>query len=89
MSDGLSDNDRTWLETRFKNLQDDIRGQASGLSNLREKVIGLELGSVHKCADAIEKHEAGSWAHSPYKAGGLLVAVVGVVEGVKKFFSGH
>lgn len=89
MSDGLSEGDRAWLETRFKILHDEIRGQATDVGDLKLKVNTLEVGSVHKCAEEITKHEASSWAHSPYKAGGLLVAIFGVVEGVKKFFVGH
>lgn len=89
MADGLSDGDRAWLETRFKSLEDKISGQASSIGDLKIKVNTLEVGGVHKCAEEIQKHEAGSWAHSPYKAGGLLVAIFGVVEGVKKIFSGH
>lgn len=89
MSDGLSEGDRQWLETRFQAILDKQGTQDTTIGDLKLKVLTLEIGSAHKCADAIQKHEAGSWAHSPYKAGGLLVAIFGVVEGVKKIFSGH
>lgn len=89
MSDGLSEGDRTWLETRFKALEDKITGQSADVGDLKLKVLTLELGSVHRCSEAIQKHEAGAWSHNPYKAGGLLVSILGVVEGAKKFFSGH
>lgn len=89
MSDGLSDGDRAWLETRFKALEDKISGHASDVGELKLQVRTLEVGAVHKCAEEIQKHEASSWAHNHYKAGGLLVTVFGIVEGIKKIFSGH
>lgn len=89
MSDGLSDGDRTWLETRFRQISDEIKSHATEVGDLKLKVNTLEVGAVHKCAEEIQKHEASSWAHSPYKAGGLLVAIFGIVESVKKVFFGH
>lgn len=89
MSDGLSDGDRAWLETRFKNLTDEIRGHASSIGDLKLKINTLEVGSAHKCAEEIQKHEASSWAHNHIKAGGALVTIFGIVEGVKKFLGGH
>lgn len=89
MSDGLSDGDRAWLETRFKTLHDEIKGHASSIGDLRLKINTLEIGSAHKCAEEISKHEATSWAHNPYKAAGLIASIVGAYEGVKRIFNGH
>jgi hypothetical protein len=89
MSDGLSDGDRTWLETRFKALEDKIVGQATDVGDLKLKVLTLELGSPHRCTEEIKKHEAGSWSHNPYKASGLIAGILGAVEAAKKIFSGH
>jgi hypothetical protein len=80
---GLTDGDRSWLETRFKALEEKIESRDSKVNDMRIDVELLKGG--HKCTEEIQKHEAGSWAHSPYKAGGLIAAVVGIVEGVKKF----
>jgi hypothetical protein len=89
MSDGLSEGDRAWLETRFQAILDKQGKQDTRVGDLELKIVTLDLGSAHKCSDAIQKHEAGSWSHNPYKAGGLLVTIFGIVEGVKKFFGAH
>jgi hypothetical protein len=85
---GLSDGDRQWLETRFRELTDKIEKKDSKVSSLEIDVTTLKLNAPHKCTEAIERHERGSWAHNPMKASALLGAIVGVYEGVKKFF-GH
>jgi hypothetical protein len=85
---GLSDADRAWLESRFNGLEAKVEKRDSKVQDLEIKYAMLNVGSAHKCTEAIEAHESKSWAHSPYKAGGLLVSIFGVVEGVKKFF-GH
>jgi hypothetical protein len=85
----LSDGDRAWLETRFKAILDKQGDQDTRIGDLQLEVVTLEVGSAHKCAAAIEKHEAGSWSHNPYKAGGFVAALVGIVEGARKIFSGH
>lgn len=87
MSDGLSDGDRAWLESRFQAILEKQGTQDTLIGDIKLKVLTLELGSVHKCSEAIEKHEASSWSHNPYKAGGLLVSVLGALEGIKKIFS--
>lgn len=84
---GLTDGDRAWLETRFTELKREIRGQDSKIGDLRIDVNTLKIAAPHKCTEAIERHEARSWSHNPYKASGLLASVVGVVEMVKKFLS--
>jgi hypothetical protein len=89
MSDGgLSGGDRAWLESRFRELADVMRGQDSKIGDLRIDVNTLKLNAPHKCTAEIQKHEAGSWAHNPYKASGLMAAVLGVFEAAKRFF-GH
>jgi hypothetical protein len=85
---GLTDGDRTWLEARFSELRGEMRGQDTRIGDLRIDVNTLKVGNVHKCSEAIQKHEASSWAHNPYKATGLLGGVLGVFEAAKKFF-GH
>lgn len=87
MSDGgLSDGDRSWLESRFRSLEEKMEKRDSAVTDLKIAVGLLKGDSGHQCVEEIKKHEAGSWAHSPYKAGGLIAAIVGVVEGAKKFF---
>ncbi len=85
---GLTDGDRNWLEARFSELRSEIKGQENKIGDLRIDVTTLRLGNVHKCSESIQKHEASSWAHNPYKASGLLAGVLGVFEAAKKFF-GH
>jgi hypothetical protein len=85
---GLSDSDRSWLETRFRAIEDKVEKKDSKVQDLEIKLAMLNVGSVHKCSEAIEAHESKSWAHNPYKATGLLAGVIGVLEGVKKFL-GH
>jgi hypothetical protein len=85
---GLTDGDRAWMETRFRSLEEKIENRDSKINDMKIDVELLKGSSGHKCTEEIQKHEAGSWAHSPYKASGLIAAVVGIVEGAKKFF-GH
>jgi hypothetical protein len=87
MADGLTDGDRTWLETRFREIADVCRGQQSQLNDVKIDVNTLKTAAPHRCTEEIAKHEAASWAHNPYKAGGLIASIVGIVEGVKKFIS--
>lgn len=85
---GLSDSDWSRLETRFKALEDKIDGKESKITSLRIDVETMKANSPHKCTEAIERHEAGSWSHNPKKAISLGVMVLGAVEAVRKFF-GH
>jgi hypothetical protein len=96
---GLSDGDREWLETRFREVRDEaaatrkvleekIDGKESKITGLRIDVETMKANNPHKCTEEIAKHEASSWSHNPYKAGGLLASIFAVVEGAKKFF-GH
>lgn len=85
---GLTDGDRAWLEVRFSEIRSEVKGQDNKIGDLRIDVNTLKVSSPHKCTEEIAKHEASSWAHNPYKAGGLLGAIFTAVEGAKKFF-GH
>jgi hypothetical protein len=85
---GLSDGDRSWLESRFKSLEEKIDGKESKITSLRIDVETMKANNPHRCTEEIAKHEAASWSHNPYKAGGLLASIFAVVEGAKKFF-GH
>lgn len=89
MSSGLSDSDWQRLETRFKALEDKVDGKESKIHKLDLEINTLKLGSVHRCSDAVQKHEAQSWAHNPYKASGLIAGILGVFESAKKFFGSH
>lgn len=84
---GLTDGDRAWLEARFTELKSEMRGQDSKIGDLRIDVNTLKVAAPHRCTEAIDKHEARSWAHNPYKAGGLIAVVISSVEAVKKFLS--
>ncbi len=84
----MSASDRQWLETRFRELADKIDGKDSKIHKLDVRLNTLEVGSIHRCSEVIERHEAKSWAHNPYKATGMAGGLVAIVEGVRKFF-GH
>ena len=83
----LSEMDWDRLNKRFDALEQKVERRDSAVHKLELEMTTLKVGSVHKCAEAIEKHESSSWAHNPYKATGLLGAAFGVVEAFKKFLS--
>ena len=86
MADGLSDGDRAWMETRFKSLEEKIEKRDASINTIKIDVELLKSSGQHKCIEEIGKHEASSWAHNPYKAGGLIATVLGIFEAAKKFF---
>jgi hypothetical protein len=85
---GLSDGDRQWLETRFRELTDKIERKDSKVDAIKIDVELLKGNAPHKCTEEIAKHEAASWSHNPKKAISLGMLVLGGVEAVRKFF-GH
>lgn len=74
------------LDRKLKPLHEAIKESGTKVHRLDTAVSLLRAGSPHKCAEEIEKHEAGSWSHNPKKAMGLAAAVLGIVEGVREFF---
>lgn len=82
----LSDGDWVRLDHKFESLRQEIKDQGSKVHKIDARVIGLEAGSPHKCAEAVKAHEKDSLVHNPYKAAGLGFSLVGVIEGIRAFF---
>lgn len=53
------------------------------------KIKLKDASSAHKCAEEIQKHEESAWSHNPKKALSLAGLVVGLVEGIRKFWPSH
>ena len=82
----LSVDDWNRLDRKFEALHAEIKEQGSKVYKMEGKLAVLESGSPHKCAEEIQKHEAGAWTHNPRKAVGLLATIATVWEGIRAFF---
>jgi hypothetical protein len=74
------------LERKLKPLHDTIKESGSKVWKLEGRLQRVEDGSPHKCDEAIKAHETASWSHNPYKAGAAGLTIIGLIEGLRKFF---
>lgn len=66
-------------------LSDSLKGLGSEVGKIKLK----DAAAGHQCAAEIAKHEESAWSHNPKKALSLAGLVIGLVEGIRKFFPGH
>lgn len=82
----LSESDWRRLDSAFTEIKEQIRESGSKIHNLDKRLLLVEEGSPHKCAEAVQFHERDSWSHNPKKALGLGISIVGIIETIRAFF---
>lgn len=70
------------------NVEDWEKMQALLKTQREEFKEDVKLICKGQIAEAVEKHESGAWSHNPRKALTLAALLVGIIEGIRKFFHG-
>lgn len=74
------------LDRKLQPLHEAIKESGSKVHRMDVDMMLLKAGSPHKCDEAIKAHEKDSWSHNPYKAGAAGLTIIGLIEGIRKFF---